>query len=288
MDHENCDEGKLANRSTKKVRIRVTEGVPDVIMDPVRATGNPLSWKDCLPGTGLRADYLTVRPWIKDFSTSQSYPSMVMAWIRLPGLLGHMYKRRILLEIGGTIGKVAKLDFNTDAGFWGRFARLAVYVNLEKPLISQLMAKRNRGEGDVIGKSEQRPKPNSYRDEPVAKSSTYGPWMSVERKETLVVEEGDQEEHFGLKAKPGYKGNRPVVLAPTKEVDPSLMGPKQQKEGGGNIVIKGQGPYGPTEGDRPGANAGQLKLGSAKLVIEKAVGVSNVGLGINGLLRIIL
>ncbi|KAK5845328.1 hypothetical protein PVK06_001499 [Gossypium arboreum] len=83
--------------------------------------------------------YLTVQPWIKDFSTSQRYPSMVMAWIRLPGLLGHMYKRRILWEIGGTIGNVAKLDFNTDAGIWGRFVRLAVYVNLDKHLIPQVL-----------------------------------------------------------------------------------------------------------------------------------------------------
>ncbi|MBA0575931.1 hypothetical protein Golob_024050 [Gossypium lobatum] len=192
MDHEICDEGNLANRSTKKVCIRATEGVLDVIMDPIRATGKPLSWKDRPLGTRLRAyvrtktmnnvdgkddfelsetdivrssingipsirffeqvnkllikdvvctlvikllersieysalynkdfekvlspgpwivygKYLTVQPWIEDFSTSQHYPSTVMAWIRLRGLLGHMYKRRILWEIGGMIGKVTK------------------------------------------------------------------------------------------------------------------------------------------------------------------------------------
>ncbi|KAK8314051.1 hypothetical protein V6Z12_D01G148600 [Gossypium hirsutum] len=95
--------------------------------------------------------------------------------------------------------------------------------------------------------------------------------------ETLVVGEGDQEDHSGLKAKPGYKGNRPVVLAPTKEVNLSLMGLKQQKEGRGNIVIKGQASYGSTEGCRPRASASQLKLDSTKLVIKKEVGVSNVG-----------
>ncbi|MBA0823464.1 hypothetical protein Goarm_020194 [Gossypium armourianum] len=59
MDHEICDEGNLANRSTKKVRIRATEGVLDVIMDPIRATGKPLSWKDRPLGTRLRADVRT-------------------------------------------------------------------------------------------------------------------------------------------------------------------------------------------------------------------------------------
>ncbi|MBA0849057.1 hypothetical protein Goshw_010719 [Gossypium schwendimanii] len=59
MDHEICDEGNLANRSTKKVCIRATEGVLDVIMDPIRATGKPLSWKDRPLGTRLRADVRT-------------------------------------------------------------------------------------------------------------------------------------------------------------------------------------------------------------------------------------
>lgn len=35
---------------------------------------------------------------------------MVMAWIYFPGLLDFLYERRVLEEIGGTIGKVAKLD----------------------------------------------------------------------------------------------------------------------------------------------------------------------------------
>ncbi|MBA0737108.1 hypothetical protein Gogos_010584 [Gossypium gossypioides] len=55
-----------------------------------------------------------------DFNPSQPYPNVVMAWICLPGLPGHMYNRRILWQIGGMIGKVAKLDFNTDNGVRGR------------------------------------------------------------------------------------------------------------------------------------------------------------------------
>ncbi|MBA0833983.1 hypothetical protein Goarm_006387, partial [Gossypium armourianum] len=47
---------------------------------------------------------------------------------KLLGLLGHMYKRKVLWEIWGTIGKVAKLDFNMDNEVWGRFARMAVHL----------------------------------------------------------------------------------------------------------------------------------------------------------------
>lgn len=43
------------------------------------------------------------------------------------------------MEIGETIGKVAKLDMNTDKKVRGRFARMAVFINLYKPLISQVL-----------------------------------------------------------------------------------------------------------------------------------------------------
>lgn len=43
------------------------------------------------------------------------------------------------MEIRETIGKIAKLDTNTDNKVRGRFARLAVYINLDKPLISQVL-----------------------------------------------------------------------------------------------------------------------------------------------------
>ncbi|PPD96613.1 hypothetical protein GOBAR_DD06369 [Gossypium barbadense] len=71
--------------------------------------------------------YLTVQPWTKELNPLQPYPSMMMAWIRLLGLLGSLYKMKILEEIGETIGKVVWLDFNIDSRIRGRFARMAVY-----------------------------------------------------------------------------------------------------------------------------------------------------------------
>ncbi|XP_016675395.2 receptor-like protein EIX2 [Gossypium hirsutum] len=50
--------------------------------------------------------YLTVQPWTKHFSPSQSYLSMVLAWIRLPNLTGYIYKRKIIEAIRGLIRKV--------------------------------------------------------------------------------------------------------------------------------------------------------------------------------------
>ncbi|KAH1092167.1 hypothetical protein J1N35_019424 [Gossypium stocksii] len=59
--------------------------------------------------------------------------------IRLRGLLGYLYKLKFLLEIRGLIGRVAKLDMNIDNKVRRHFARMAVYVNIDKPLVSQVL-----------------------------------------------------------------------------------------------------------------------------------------------------
>ncbi|KAH1098402.1 hypothetical protein J1N35_015323 [Gossypium stocksii] len=82
--------------------------------------------------------YLTVQLWTKHFSPAQPYPSVVLAWIRLSNLLGHLYKRKIIEAIGSFIEKMVKFNVQMDNQTRGRFACLAVYINLEKPLISQV------------------------------------------------------------------------------------------------------------------------------------------------------
>ncbi|MBA0721584.1 hypothetical protein Golax_009108 [Gossypium laxum] len=62
-----------------------------------------------------------------------------MAWIRLSRLSRFMCKRRMLEAIEGMVVKIAKLDFNTDSRTMGRFARMAVFINLDGPLVSQVL-----------------------------------------------------------------------------------------------------------------------------------------------------
>lgn len=82
--------------------------------------------------------YLPVQPWTIQFDPLKPFPSMIMAWIRFLGLSGFLYKKRILEEIGSLVGKVMKLDLKTDSGARGQFARMAMSVDLEKPLTSQV------------------------------------------------------------------------------------------------------------------------------------------------------
>ncbi|KAH1080301.1 hypothetical protein J1N35_020062 [Gossypium stocksii] len=83
--------------------------------------------------------YLTVQPWSVDFDPSRSFPYSVLAWIRFPSLPGFLYQKKILEEIGSLVGRVVKLDIRTNNRERGQFARMAIFVNLEKPLTSQVL-----------------------------------------------------------------------------------------------------------------------------------------------------
>ncbi|KAK8563441.1 hypothetical protein V6N12_035587 [Hibiscus sabdariffa] len=83
--------------------------------------------------------YLTVEPWSPDFSPSQPYPSKVVTWIRLPGLSATLYKWSLIEEIGNCIGLVVRIDYQTESGCRGRFARMEIRIDLNKPLVSKLL-----------------------------------------------------------------------------------------------------------------------------------------------------
>ena len=59
----------------------------------------------------------------------------VVVWARLPKLPIEFYDPTSLLKIGKAIGLVLRIDSHTVNGARGRFARLCVQVNLDKPLI---------------------------------------------------------------------------------------------------------------------------------------------------------
>ncbi|MBA0792687.1 hypothetical protein Gohar_017163 [Gossypium harknessii] len=92
-----------------------------------------------IPPHGRRKWYLTVQPWTLAFDLLWAFPSNAVVWVRLLGFLGFVYKRQFLEKIGGLIGTVIKLDFQKDNGLRGKFERMAVSINLIKPLVSQIM-----------------------------------------------------------------------------------------------------------------------------------------------------
>ncbi|MBA0602886.1 hypothetical protein Gorai_003051 [Gossypium raimondii] len=64
---------------------------------------------------------------------------MILAWIRFSGLPRFLYKNWVLEEIGSLVRKVAKLDIKTNSGARDQFTMMAVFVDLKKPLTSQVL-----------------------------------------------------------------------------------------------------------------------------------------------------
>lgn len=58
--------------------------------------------------------YLTVQPWSNYFTTNEEFPQRVVAWIRIPGLSSAFYKRSLLQEKRSLVGKVVKIDVQTN------------------------------------------------------------------------------------------------------------------------------------------------------------------------------
>ncbi|MBA0650791.1 hypothetical protein Goklo_018173 [Gossypium klotzschianum] len=164
MESEERDKTKDEQSDSRQPKGGVAnnqEGGADVVMGAVLVLDRPRSWKDRLMGIGLRIDDKTkmstkekddddldlldedsVRTSVNNIPTIEFsnqvtqllIEDMEHMVIRLPRLPG-----KILWEIRRMIGRVAELDFNTDNGVQGRFARMAVYINLGKALISQVL-----------------------------------------------------------------------------------------------------------------------------------------------------
>lgn len=82
--------------------------------------------------------YLTVQPWGPTLSPANLEINQVYGWVRLPGLPYHYYHKCVLRAIGEQIGQLLKIDYNTEGVSKARFARLAVRLDLTKPLISRI------------------------------------------------------------------------------------------------------------------------------------------------------
>ncbi|MBA0746793.1 hypothetical protein Gogos_009281 [Gossypium gossypioides] len=118
MAEDGGDDSSVGDRNTKKVRFKDLN--PDVENDMV-VDSPPVqeaSWRDKVLGIGtddsrgeegfefLEGDLVksSVNGILTIVFLIGSNRFYMMVWIRLPGLLGFLYKRKILEEIGGVIG----------------------------------------------------------------------------------------------------------------------------------------------------------------------------------------
>ena len=156
--------------------------------------------------------FLSLRPWVPDFRPSEASVNTVAVWVRLPELPVEYYDKESLLLIGHALGPVLRVDFNTASGNRGRFARLCIQLDLDKPLIKTIRVGKVKQAviyegigllcfhcgriGHKLDKCPERgrttplaPTAPAHSDAPPPTNSpardaesTFGPWMLVSRR----------------------------------------------------------------------------------------------------------
>ena len=87
----------------------------------------------------IGGNFLSIRPWVPDFNPSEASIASVAVWVRLTELPIEYYNVEALQIIGNAIGRVLRIDTHTANESRGRFARLCIQVDIEKPLITALL-----------------------------------------------------------------------------------------------------------------------------------------------------
>ncbi|MBA0812554.1 hypothetical protein Gohar_026516 [Gossypium harknessii] len=125
----------------------------------------------------------------------------------------------VIKSIREMIGRVIKLDDNTESAQRGRFARLAVVLDLNKALISRIKescykpSKRGRSDED-IGTSTSNAQPQ-VQGEKHDVAEKYGPWMLVDQ----CPRKSDQKTGNGGEETTSFKRSRFNALTTLRDND---------------------------------------------------------------------
>ncbi|CAI0476314.1 unnamed protein product [Linum tenue] len=96
--------------------------------------------------------YLVVHQWSHTFRTSDKPHRSVVAWVQLPELPMHFYHQEVLFALGNILGRSVKLDYHTEHKERGKFARIAVELDMTKPLKTRIRSMGGRvGYATVTG-----------------------------------------------------------------------------------------------------------------------------------------
>ena len=81
--------------------------------------------------------YLTIRRWVPNFVSDEAPIKTLTAWVRIPHLSIEYFDKQVLHKIGVKIGRVVKIDRNTESMDRGQYVRFCIEVDLSKPLLSK-------------------------------------------------------------------------------------------------------------------------------------------------------
>ncbi|KAJ8766218.1 hypothetical protein K2173_022277 [Erythroxylum novogranatense] len=188
------------------------------------------------------AQAVAVQRWSPSFRPSQAVVSHAVVWIRIPNLPLSRYHPRILTALGDLVGASVRLDEETMLANRGKFARIAVEIDLHRPLtpsieldgLPQVCVRCG-----VLGHSPTAcasgaptappdtlpaqsvgvPVPEQGGSAPAAggqmdpaSSNGYGPWTHVQRRRPPTVRGQGQQRASSARTKQAQGGSRFVVL----------------------------------------------------------------------------
>lgn len=87
----------------------------------------------------IQGHYLTVAKFRPGFLPSAAKVLSTLVWVRISRLPLEFFNESVLMRIGDQLGTAMKVDGNTTAVSRGKYARVCVEVDLQKPLISMVI-----------------------------------------------------------------------------------------------------------------------------------------------------
>ncbi|KAJ4840887.1 hypothetical protein Tsubulata_010383 [Turnera subulata] len=88
---------------------------------------------------------LSVQPWSPNFRAAKGTIDKAMVWVQFPDIPPNWYHSRLLKILGDLVGQTMKVDIHTSTSSRGKFAKVAVAVDLTKPLKGRV-----RLDGEII------------------------------------------------------------------------------------------------------------------------------------------
>ncbi|KAJ4833358.1 hypothetical protein Tsubulata_002604, partial [Turnera subulata] len=79
-------------------------------------------------------ELLACNPWKPKFDLTNHKITSVVAWVQIPGLSCEYYDRLLLQTVSNLLGRMVQLDHNTQEAIQGCYARVALELDLSKPL----------------------------------------------------------------------------------------------------------------------------------------------------------
>ena len=86
--------------------------------------------------------FLSLRPWESFFKPSTANVSSIAVWVHLHELPIELYKAKVLKQLGESLGKILRIDAHTAMEARGKYARLYIQIDVNKPLTDTILIGR--------------------------------------------------------------------------------------------------------------------------------------------------